>query len=246
LENALALPKKQFSQEKNLSGKKTKFMKEILMNSVFFALEILGTVAFALSGALVAMRKEMDIFGTCVLGMTTAVGGGVIRDLLIGQTPPRALTDPTHALIALAVSAFAFLPFMQKFFALRHRRVYDAVMLAADSLGLGIFTVIGASAATHAIETPNAFTVIFLGVITGVGGGVLRDLMAQNTPKIFVKHFYACASASGAVVYVLIRLFADEFAAFILGILAVLLLRILAAVFHWELPKAKIYHDSVT
>lgn len=209
------------------------------MNTVFFIFEIIGTIAFALSGALVALRAKMDIFGTCVLGMTTAVGGGVIRDLLIGSTPPTALLNPIHSVIAILISALTFLPFVQKFLARSRSKVYEISLLLADSLGLGIFTVIGVNAGFNSLQTPNVFLSVFLGVITGVGGGVLRDVMAKTTPKIFVKHFYACAAISGALSCALLRGLCGELWSSVIGAALVVTLRILAALFRWTLPKPK-------
>ena len=209
------------------------------MNTAVFIFEIIGTIAFALSGALVALRGKMDIFGTCVLGMTTAVGGGIIRDLMLCVTPPKALVNPTHALIALVVSALTFLPFVQKFLARNKSKVYEISLLVADSLGLGIFTVIGVNAGFNSLETPNVFLSVFLGVITGVGGGVLRDVMAKNTPKIFVKHFYACASIIGAVACIVLWPYWGETASMITGTLLIIALRLMAAHYRLELPRPK-------
>lgn len=209
------------------------------MNSVFFILELIGTVAFSLSGALTAMKRNMDIFGTCVLGMTTAVGGGIIRDLMLGVTPPTALYEPVHSLLALAVAACTFLPFMQRFLSLNKSRVYEALSLGADSLGLGIFTVIGVNAGFAALATPNVFLSVFLGVITGVGGGVLRDVMAGQTPRIFVKHVYASAALVGALLCALLRGVCGELWASVIGTVVILVLRLLAATFHWKLPKPR-------
>ena len=209
------------------------------MNTVFFVFEIIGTVAFALSGALVAMRSKMDIFGACVLGMTTAVGGGIIRDILLGHTPPTALVNPLHACISIVVSLLTFLPWIQKFLARNKSKVYELSLLAADSLGLGIFTVIGVNAGLNAERSVNIFLAVVLGVMTGVGGGVLRDIMSRNTPKIFIKHFYACAAISGALICVLLRDVCGELWASIIGAVAIIALRLLAAFFRWTLPKPK-------
>ena len=209
------------------------------MNTAIFIFEIIGTIAFALSGALVALRSKMDVFGVCVLGMTTAVGGGIIRDLMLGITPPKALINPTHALIAIGVSALTFLPFVQKFLAKNRSKVYEVSLLIADSLGLGIFTVIGVNAGFTALARPNVFLSVFLGVITGVGGGVIRDIMSKNTPKIFVKHFYACAAISGALVCALLRSLCGVLWASVIGAVVVIALRLLEARFLWTLPKPK-------
>ena len=196
---------------------------------MIFALEIIGTIAFAISGAMVGIEKKMDIFGVLVLGMTTAVGGGIIRDLLIGVVPPMAFQEPVYALTAIAVSIIVFLPFVRN----RINKISKMILLM-DSIGLGIFTVIGIRAAA---SFNNAFLSIFLALVTGVGGGVLRDVFAQDRPMIFVKHFYASAAIIGAVVSLLLWNINVE-TSMIVGAATVIVLRILAAKFRWHLPKA--------
>lgn len=196
---------------------------------MIFALEIIGTIAFAISGAMVGIEKKMDIFGVLVLGMTTAVGGGIIRDLLIGVVPPMAFEEPVYALTAIAVSIIVFLPFVRN----RINKISKMILLM-DSIGLGIFTVIGIRAAA---PFDNPFLSIFLALVTGVGGGVLRDVFAQDRPMIFVKHFYASAAIIGAVVSLLLWNINVE-TSMIVGAATVIVLRILAAKFRWHLPKA--------
>ena len=199
------------------------------VQDLFFIFEIIGTVAFAISGALMAIRKKMDIFGVAILGMTTAVAGGIIRDLILGITPPTAFVHPFYALTAIGVSLIMFIPAIRK--ALSH---LEAVLLVMDSIGLAAFTVtgVGAGMAFH-----NLFLTVFVGTVTGVGGGVLRDLFAGNRPYIFVKHFYACASIIGSLISALLWDI-NELLAMIAGMAAIFILRILAAVFKWSLPKA--------
>ena len=209
------------------------------MDSIFFVFEIIGVIAFSLSGALTAMKKEMDIFGACVLGMTTAIGGGIIRDLILGVTPPVSFVNPLHATIGLGVAALTYLPKIQKFFARNQHRVQALSLMIADSVGLGIFTVVGVNACFENIPNPNAFTAIFLGVITGVGGGVLRDVFSMNLPKIFVKHFYACASIAGAIVAYFAHIYFGALIASISGAIVVITLRFLASFLRWNLPKPK-------
>ena len=209
------------------------------MDVVFFIFEIIGVIAFSLSGALTAMKRNMDIFGACVLGMTTAIGGGIIRDLILGINPPSAFLNPLHAIIGFCVPILTYLPFIQKFFTRNDNSTYNVCMLIADSVGLGVFTVVGVNACFNAIADPNFFTAIFLGVITGVGGGVLRDVMSLNLPKIFIKHFYACASILGAMVAILLRGSLGVLASSIIGASLVIILRLLAFFFHWKLPKPK-------
>ena len=209
------------------------------MDLVFFIFEIIGVVAFSLSGALTAMKKEMDIFGACVLGMTTAIGGGILRDLILGVTPPATFVHPLQAVIGLAIPALTYLPIIQKFFARDEHRVQALSLMIADAVGLGVFTVVGVNACFQSLPNPNFFTAIFLGVITGVGGGVLRDVLSMNLPKIFVKHFYACASIAGAIVAFFVRIWFGSLIASIAGAAVVIALRFLASFLRWNLPKPK-------
>lgn len=196
---------------------------------MYTVFEILGTVAFAISGAMVAIEKKMDMLGVVILGVTTAVGGGIIRDLLVGVTPPKSLNNPLYALIAIGVSLIVFLPPIRK-----RVDVNNMVLIAIDAIGLGTFTVIGTESG---LPFDNVFLQVFLGVLTGVGGGVLRDLFANEKPMIFVRHFYAVASFLGAVLCVSLYPLQKN-AAMIAGIALVVVLRLCAAKFRWHLPKA--------
>ena len=207
--------------------------------SVFITiLELIGTVAFAVSGAMLGVKKHMDIFGVMILGLVTAVGGGVIRDLTLGITPPATFRDPIYAVTALVTAAIVFLPGVQRLLE-RHHRTYDLTMLWMDSLGLGIFTVIGVQAAFATSASHGIFLLIFVGVITGVGGGVLRDMMAGEPPYIFVKHIYACASLAGAVACALLWRYLSGAVAMVVGTIIVMGIRFLSAHFRWSLPKAR-------
>ena len=116
------------------------------MQTFLFLLELAGTVAFAVSGAVLGIEKHMDIFGVGLLGITTAVGGGILRDLVVGLTPPRAFQDPMYLLVALGVSVVLFFPFVRRLIG-RSKRVFDALMLLMDATGLGIFTITGINTA---------------------------------------------------------------------------------------------------
>ena len=134
--------------------------------------ELIGAVAFAISGAALGIRKGMDLFGVAMVGMTTAVGGGILRDVMLGQTPPAALRDPVQALVAITVSVLCFYTWRWRKTEL-HNRYADAVLLVADSIGLGIFSAHGAAIAIQAGYGANWFLVLLLGTVTGVGGGVI-------------------------------------------------------------------------
>ena len=208
--------------------------------SLLLLFEIIGTVAFAISGAMTGIKKKMDVFGVAILGLTTAVGGGALRDIILGNTPPVMFQDPVYAVIAIVTSVILFLPAVQRLI-LRIHGLYDSLMLLMDSVGLGIFTVVGIQTAYAAVEAPGWFLLLFVGVVTGVGGGVLRDVMAGDTPYVFVKHFYACASLLGAVVCILLWTFAGQTVAMAAGAAAVVALRYLAVKYRWSLPKAQCY-----
>ena len=199
--------------------------------------EIIGTIAFASSGAMVGLSKKMDIFGVMTLGLVTAVGGGVIRDLVLGNTPPATFRNPIYALVSLAVSAILFVPAVRRFL-FKKQKIYDKSMLFMDSLGLGIFTVVGIETALFSGEE-SVFLLIFVGMITGIGGGVIRDILAGNTPYILIKHFYATASLIGAVVFIVLWNLSLSGIAYAFGAATVVVLRLLAAKYHWSLPKAK-------
>ena len=198
-------------------------------------LELAGTVAFAASGALTAMKKKMDLLGILVLAVITAVGGGILRDLILGVTPPLAFRNPRNVLVAVGTALLLFLPF------LRHRlmhnqRRFDAAMLLLDSLGLGVFTVMGIWNALQFDPDRSTFLLVLVGVLTGVGGGVVRDVLAGDTPYIFVKHIYACASLIGAVICGVLWHPAGEVAAMLTGAAAVFAIRCLSAHYRWNLP----------
>ena len=206
---------------------------------ITFFMEMAGTVAFAASGAMVGVERNMDIFGVSVLGVVTAVGGGMIRDIVLGIIPPNVFTNPVYALVATITSCVVFLAFYWKRQLLEgHMRLtYDRVMLVMDSIGLGIFTVVGVNTGIRSGYMDNVFLLVFLGTITGVGGGLMRDMMAGVPPYIFVKHIYACASIVGAVVCVYMNRFVGNVEAMVVSSVVVVLIRYLAAHYHWNLPR---------
>ena len=205
---------------------------------ITFFMEMAGTVAFAASGAMVGVERNMDIFGVSVLGVVTAVGGGMIRDIVLGIIPPNVFINPVYALVATITSCLVFLVFYWKRQLLEgHMRLtYDRVMLVMDSIGLGIFTVVGVNTGISSGYMDNVFLLVFLGTITGVGGGLMRDMMAGVPPYIFVKHIYACASIVGAVVCVYMNRFVGNVEAMVVACFVVILIRYLAAHYRWNLP----------
>jgi len=203
-----------------------------------FALELVGTAAFAVSGAMVGLKKRMDVFGVCVMGLVTACGGGVLRDLFLDRLPPTMFLRPVYALTAIGVSLVMFLPAVRRALSERER-AYELVLLLSDSVGLGVFTAAGVDAAFGAGYGESLFFAVFLGAVTGVGGGVIRDVLAGMPPAIFVRHIYALASIGGAALCALLRPALGETAAMTACAVLVLAVRLLAAHYRWSLPKAE-------
>ena len=199
------------------------------MLEVFYVMELIGTIAFAMSGAFVAIEQKMDILGVIVLGITTSIGGGIIRDLLLGIVPPLGLVNPIYSVIAIIVSIIVFIPKIRK-----HINLDSKFFVFIDAIGLGVFTVSGC---IKALPFDNILFQLFLGVLTGVGGGVLRDVFATQKPMIFVRHFYALASLIGALVFMVLQN-QSQVIAMIAGVVTIAVLRMLAATFKWHLPKA--------
>ncbi len=165
----------------------------LLLNIFLFV----GIIAAAISGALLGVRKQLDFFGIIVLAIATALGGGIMRDILIGYTPPVAFRQPVYILVGAAAALLVM------FFPGKFSRWPNAILFF-DAIGLGVFTAVGANIALQQ-NVSSTFIAITIGVITGAGGGVVRDLFAQEIPLIFKKEVYATASAIGAITLVYAR-----------------------------------------
>ena len=207
------------------------------MDTFIIIIESICVVAFAISGALVAIDKKMDVFGVAIMGLTTSIGGGIIRDLILDITPPMSLRHPRIAIIAIVTSIIFFIPYIRKKIQ-EEEKIYNILMFITDSVGLGLFTVIGVQTAINNGFRDNYFLQVFVGVISGVGGGVLRDVLAGNRPYIFIKHFYANAALIGAIACVILWNVVGSLPAMLISAFIIFILRVLAAHFHWSLPKA--------
>ncbi|MBQ3265142.1 MAG: trimeric intracellular cation channel family protein [Ruminococcus sp.] len=209
------------------------------MDTLLMVFDILGTLAFAVSGAIVGVRRRMDIFGVTVLAIVTATGGGILRDLMIGSLPPQALLHPRYVAIAAGAGLICFLVMcFHPHPAQKAAAAYDMVMFCFDTLGVAAFTADGVAVAIDAGFGNNVFLMVLLGVITGVGGGVIRDVLSSRVPQVFQKHVYALASIIGAVIMgVMVSCGIKEQIGIICGFAVIVLLRVLAARFRWNLPR---------
>lgn len=202
--------------------------------------DVLGTIAFALSGTLVAVSHRMDIFGVFVLSAATAIGGGIFRDIIVGNIPPVAFRSGLYIYIILFT--MIIMSVIIRYFNIRRDLMgrLKFLYLISDAVGLGSFTVTGTL--LGCTYYPDMWVLaITLGVVTAVGGGVLRDTLSGQIPVIFMRDIYASASIAGAIIlYVLLIVFNStlETAGFISFIVTVML-RLLAVHFHFSLPRVR-------
>lgn len=212
------------------------------MSEIMKVLEIIGTIAFAVSGALVAIGAGLDIFGVVFVGCITAVGGGIVRDILLGISPPSIFTNFPMFLLALLTTIVVFLVAFvnrKRFFELKNK--IEHINNIFDALGLAVFTVIGAEAGYINGFSDNGFIIVSIGMITGIGGGIFRDILTDTTPYVLKKHVYALATILGAILYVILKRCFDNITLIsILPMLLVFLIRLFATIFHWSLPKVRI------
>lgn len=206
----------------------------------FLVCEWLGTAAFAISGAMVAIDTGMDLFGVIFLAMITALGGGTLRDVLIGYFPPRMFTNYQFLLLAVfcAVTVFLLADLYKERYVQSERGI-ERVNNVFDAIGLGVFAVSGARIGMEAGFTDNAFLVTFLGMTTAVGGGMIRDVLLQRIPFVLNKRVYAVAAIAGALTYWVIEyVFRMPVMAYSVGWLVTVTLRMLATIYKWNLPRA--------
>lgn len=198
--------------------------------NLLYSLDLLGTAAFAASGALAGIRRDMDLFGVLVLGLVTATGGGTLRDLLLGDTPPFIFKDETYLYLSIIVSLLVFV-FHRRMEFLQHPLLYF------DAVGLGTFVVIGTG---KAIDFRMGFIgSVMMGVMTATAGGMIRDILSTQVPLVLQKEVYASACLAGGVLLYLLNLTAlPRNWALLIAALTVIVLRLLAIYHNWSLPRA--------
>ncbi len=199
------------------------------LQSFYYFLELAGTFAFAISGAVAAKQRGLDLFGICALAFTVACGGGIIRDLCIGAIPPSGLKNWQYLVVAISAAGLTMGLFSVV------RRLYRPVLLF-DAVGLSLFAVTGAQKALA--YGHNGEVAVLLGITTAVGGGVLRDILLNRVPIILEKEIYASAALIGAVIVVLGNYFnwlSGDWVS-VIALTVCFTLRILALRYHWNLP----------
>ncbi|MBA3978872.1 MAG: trimeric intracellular cation channel family protein [Nitrosopumilus sp.] len=194
-------------------------------------LDFFGTMAFAASGSFKAIEKKSDIVGVIILSIITGLAGGIIRDVIFGRTPPIGILNPVYLLIAIStgVTIFFLYPKLKK-----HWNLF----LKFDAIGLGVFTIIGATSA-YTLFGFNFLIIAFSGILTAIGGGILRDVFVNEIPIVFVKELYVTASFMGITVFYLLLILIDPTIAAIIGALSSTSTRLLAIKYGWNLPRSR-------
>lgn len=195
-------------------------------------LDLFGTMAFAVTGAFKAIEHKSDIVGIIILSTITGVAGGVIRDIIFGKFPPTVVINPLYLIVTVVTGIVIFILYPSI-------KIHWNLFLKFDAVGLGVFTIIGASIAYN-IFGLNFLTMAFAGVLTAVGGGILRDVFVNEVPLVFVKELYASTSFIGVIIlFVMLVMGISLYSATIPSILAVTSIRLLAIKYNWNLPRAR-------
>ena len=194
-------------------------------------LDFFGTMAFAASGSFKAIEKKSDIVGVIILSIVTGLAGGIIRDVIFGRSPPIGIVNPVYLLISIStgVTVFLLYPRLKK-----HWNLF----LKFDAIGLGVFTIIGATTA-YTLFGLNFIIIAFAGVLTAIGGGILRDVFVNEIPIVFVKELYVTASFTGILIFYLLLILLDPIIAAIIGAISSTSVRLLAIKYGWNLPRPR-------
>ena len=212
-----------------------------MFKEIAYIMEMIGTVAFASSGAILGIRKGMDVFGIIILGGVTALGGGVIRDLVLGATPPAMFTSPTAVILSVITTLILFCIFYAKidFLDTKIFSTFEKLMNILDAIGLGVFTSIGISKAIY-MGYENKILLLFVGMVTGVGGGIIRDTLSNISPVIFREQIYAIASLIGATFYIYFFHKVETYKLMIISAVIVTAVRLVSIKLNLRLNKIKI------
>lgn len=208
------------------------------MELLWFTFDIIGTIAFAISGTLVGIGRRMDIFGMLVLALATAIGGGIMRDLIVGNIPPNSLRTFTYVFIVMAVTFGVFFIYRVRRAHYIGTRWVRRMYLGADTLGLASFTVTGAGIGVYNYPEMPVLAVI-LGLLTAVGGGVIRDVLAQRVPSVLREEVYALPAIIGGIVYYAFYHAGQWQMASYSAFIIVVVIRTLALRYNWSLPRIR-------
>lgn len=209
--------------------------------NLLLCVETAGIITFSISGAMIAIEEEVDLFGVLFLGLITALGGGTLRDTLLGTLPASNFYDLQGILLSLITSLIVFLiAYIYRDYYFIHTGVIERINNVIDSIGLGLFSVYGVQVTLEAGIRTNVFLLLFMGMLTGVGGGLMRDIIVKRVPLILSKHIYAVAAIMGSACYLItIHNGMREKTAVLISVALVIVIRMLATQRKWNLPKVR-------
>ncbi len=204
----------------------------IVYPMIIHLLDYFGTMAFAVTGSFKAIEQKSDIVGVIILSIITGLAGGIIRDIIFGRYPPTAIVDPVYLLITIltGITIFFLYPRLKK-----HWNLF----IKFDAIGLGVFTVIGATVA-YTLFGHNFLIMAFAGILTAIGGGILRDVFVNEIPIVFVKELYVTASFLGIIIFYLLLILIDSSIAAIIAVISTTFIRLFAIKYGWNLPSSRI------
>jgi uncharacterized membrane protein YeiH len=212
----------------------------VTSSTPFLGLEVIGTIAFAVSGVMAAGRARMDWLGAIVLALAVAIGGGTLRDLLLGQVPVSWLERSWPVLVAMGTAVVLLV--ILRIWPVRNLES-STTLLVADAAGLSAFVIVGTQIGLDAGISP--MFAVMLGVLSGVGGGVIRDVLTGNKPMVLVGQIYAVAGIAGGSLFVgLTALGVDKQVSIWTSVVLVLVIRLIAVRRNWQLPQAMVEHDD--
>lgn len=206
--------------------------------TIIIITELIGTIAFAISGALIAVRCRLDLFGVVLVGCITSVGGGMLRDVFLGKFPPTIFSNTVILALAAITSVIVFVISyfnVEKYKTLEKR--IESINNIFDAVGLAAFSITGTEMVCGSVFGDKAVFAISMGLLTGIGGGIIRDILVNKTPYVLTKHIYALASIIGSCLYYYIRMRGEKVIAIIVAMSIIIGIRLLATKYHWKLPK---------
>ncbi len=209
------------------------------MSTVYTALEIIGIISFSLSGAIMAIDRENDFFGVVFLSIITCFGGGMLRDIFIGNTPPIFFKSYLFVIVSVfvAVSAFIIASIFKKQY-VENEKFVETVNNILDAAGLGVFVIAGAKICLD-LGFSNPLLVIIMGMLSGTGGSMTRDIIMREVPYLLRKRIYMLAAIIGATLYYILWYFkVSDALAYPMAILLIFIIRMLATIFKWNMPRA--------
>ncbi len=220
------------------------------LDVILLVIEVLGIISFAISGSIIAIDKEMDIIGVFFIALCTAFGGGIIRDVMIGNIPPLFFSELVYLVIIATLAAtlvFIFACLFKRWYLEKEALIIN-INNYIDAIGLGAFAVSGVKICLSVCPGAGAFLAVAMGVVSAVGGGMIRDVCLGDIPFVLRKRVYALAAIVGATLYYVIDVLiiggvVGDIVGSITGVLSVVLIRVLATRFKWNLPRVKLTYN---